>query len=152
MQVFRITRKRYESQVLSGEGGRRVASRWNYKGDSIVYTSSSRSLSLLEMLVHMDMEDMRKMDLLICEIHIPERLKIESIPIQKLPEGWNRTPFNKGSQQYWRHFIEDRKAAVLRVPSVIIPEEWNYLIDPEHPDSKKIKVRSCNPLQVDARF
>lgn len=152
MKVYRITRKRYEQSVLSGEGGLRVASRWNFKGDAISYTSASRALSLLEMLVHMDMEDMRSMNLIICEINVPDSLKVQKIPSKSLPEGWNKTPFNQGPQAYWHEFIEKKKAAVLRVPSIIIPEEWNYLIDPNHPDAKKIKVSSCSALSLDARF
>ncbi len=152
MKVYRITRKRYEQSVLSGEGGLRVASRWNHKGDAISYTSATRALSLLEMLVHMDMEDMRKMDLLICEIDIPDSVKIQSIPSKSLPEGWNRTPFTQAPQAYWHTFIAKKKAAVMRVPSIIIPQEWNYLIDPNHPDAKKISVNSCVPLTLDERF
>lgn len=152
MKVYRITRNRYEKSVLSGEGGRKVASRWNYKGDAVTYTSVTRALSLLEMLVHMDMEDIRKMDLVICEINIPDSVKIQNIPSKSLPEGWNKTPFAQGSQVYWKSFIQKKKSAVLRVPSIIIPEEWNYLIDPTHPDAKKIKVSSCSPLTLDSRF
>ncbi len=152
MKVYRITRKRYEKQVLSGEGGRRVASRWNYKGDPIVYSSATRALSLLEMLVHMDMEDMRQMDLVICEIDIPEKLKIQAIRTNSLPEGWNKSPFSQKSQAYWNTFINAEKAPVLRVPSIIIPEEWNYLINPAHEDARLIKVHSCSPLTLDSRY
>lgn len=152
MLVYRITRKRYEDKVLSGEGGRKVASRWNFKGDPIVYTSSTRSLALLEMLVHMDMEDMRMMDLIICEINIPESLTMHTLSGSALPENWNQTPFSNGTQKYWREFTSTDKTAVLRVPSVIIPQEWNYLIDPLHKDVKRIKVRTCNPLRIDQRF
>ena len=152
MKVYRITRKRYEKHVLNGEGGRKVASRWNYKGDPITYTSATRALSLLEMLVHMDMEDMRKMDLVICEITIPETVKVQTIPAKSLPEGWQKTPFSQGPQAYWHAFIQKKKAAVLRVPSIIIPQEWNYLIDPMHEQAGKIKVNSCSALSIDSRF
>ena len=88
MNVFRISRAKYAYQILSGEGGLKVASRWNYKGERIVYTSATRALALLEMLVHLDMEDMKSMDLMLCEIHIPDSLQVQIIKPSQLPEGW----------------------------------------------------------------
>lgn len=151
-EVYRISRRKYQDSVLSGIGGLRVASRWNLKGDSIVYSSASRSLALLEMLVHMDIADMRLMGMMMYSIQIPERVGIYRPRVSSLPEHWDSLPYEQGSQSYWRTFKEGQRAAVLCIPSVILPQEYNYLINPDHPDSRYIKVKDMQEMVLDARL
>lgn len=145
---YRIVPEKHMEQILSGEGARLYGGRWNLVGDRVVYTSSSRSLACLEMLVHTDTNYIPE-NLYIGSIEIPDDLvQADFAPI----ETWASIPAQDKSMKFGSAWIESKKSACLAVPSVVIPQERNLLINPEHPDFSAIQVISIEKFDFDERF
>lgn len=107
---------------------------------------------MLEVSVHLDLSEDLPTDRYFVEIDIPDNIDRLEIHIADLPENWDARPPILESQFIGDDFVRDNRAAVLKVPSCIIPSEFNYLINPNHPDAKTISVISKAPLSFDQRF
>ncbi len=125
----------------------------------MVYTAASRALALLEIAVHLDLSEDLPTDRFFVEIDIPDRLPFAHVPETSLsvrtpssPENWHDSPPLPETQLLGDRFAAEAKAAILRVPSSILPAEFNYLINPLHPDAGHIKVVSTTALKPDGRF
>ncbi len=153
MRVFRIEREKYLGQVLSGLGAARSEGhRWNSLHTRMVYTSSSRALALLEIAVHLDLSEDLPTDRYFVEIDIPDRLPFASVPLDSLSPSWYESPPLRETQLLGDQFVLEAKAPILRVPSSIVPQEFNYLINPLHPDAGEITVVSVERLRMDGRL
>ncbi len=153
MRVFRIEREKYLATTLNGIGAALTEGyRWNSLNTSLVYTSESRALATLEVSVHIDLGEDLPTDRFCVEIDIPDDIEIVGLSIELLPENWASKPPILETQYIGDDFVSQKTAAVLRVPSSIVPPEFNYLINPNHPDSAKIKVVSTKRLQFDSRL
>jgi|AntRauTorcE11897_2_1112592.scaffolds.fasta_scaffold20877_3 RES domain-containing protein len=150
VQVWRVTDEKYADSAFSGEGARQWGGRFNSPGTPAVYTSGSLSLALLEILVQTsDRSYLQKKVLLRADI--PDRL-IETPSRDDLPEQWNHVPTVRASQNYGDHWINDEFFPVLRVPSVVVPHEYNYVINPKHEQVTKISISDACPLPLDPRI
>lgn len=150
IEVWRITDKKYADSAFSGEGARLWGGRFNSPGTAAVYTSGSLSLALLEILVQTnDRSYLEKKIIFMAEI--PERL-IQKPSINKLPDQWNRIPVSKTSQLYGDEWISKKYFPVLRVPSVVVPQEFNYVINPLHDLFEQISISNSQSLPLDSRF
>ena len=153
MKVYRIEREKYLDTTLQGVGAAlNDGYRWNSLNTYLVYTAESRSLAILEVSVHLDFSEDLPTDRFYVEIEIPDDIEILELSVDELPENWDSKPPILETQFIGDDFVFQKNAAVLKVPSAIIPPEFNYLINPNHPDSKKIKVISKQKLQFDNRF
>jgi len=153
MRVFRIERKKYLNSTLDGIGAALSDGfRWNSLNTNLVYTSESRALATLEVSVHLNLNEDMPSDRFYVEIDIPDDILILDLKIEDLPGDWDTKPPILETQFIGDDFVEENRAAVLRVPSCIVQQEFNYLINPKHPDSSKIKVVSVVPFNFDRRF
>lgn len=153
MLVYRIEREKYLSSTLSGFGASVTKGyRWNSLHTRLVYTAESRALATLEVSVHLDLSQDLPLDRFYIEIEIPDDIVILEVRAEDLPSGWDNKPPTIITQIIGDDFVEQGEAAVLKVPSSIIPQESNYLINPNHPDAKRIKVKSTSLMIFDARF
>lgn len=153
MRVFRIEREKYLDAVLSGLGAARSEGhRWNSLHTRMVYTAASRALALLEIAVHLDLSEDLPTDRFFVEIDIPDHLSFAHVPEASLPENWHDSPPLPETQLLGDRFAVEAKAAILRVPSSIVPAEFNYLINPLHPDAGEIEVVSKTALKPGGRF
>lgn len=153
MRVYRIERKKRVDSTLLGIGASLSKGfRWNNLHTRMVYTSESRALSLLEMAVHLDLAEDIPDDRMIVEITIPDSIEIQEILSSDLPADWSSYPPVAMTKKIGDDFVKYGESAVLKVPSAIIPEESNYLINPLHRDAKKIKVVTVYPLKLDKRL
>jgi len=153
MIVFRIEREKYLNTTLSGTGAAMSKGyRWNSFNTKLVYTAESRALATLEVSVHLDLNEDLPVDRYYVEIEIPDNITMLEVHINDLPEDWNSKPPTMTTQTIGDDFIQYNEAAVLKVPSSIVPEEFNYLINPNHPDSRKIKVIRSYNMNLDTRF
>ncbi len=153
MFVYRIDRKKYLKETLQGIGASMSSSfRWNSKHTRMVYTSQSRALALLEITAHLNGIIEIPTDRYLVEIEIPDALKIQTLSIAELPKNWNAHPPSVLTQKLGDTFVQKLKAPVLKVPSSIVPQEFNLLINPNHPDAKKIKIISKERLAFDPRI
>jgi RES domain-containing protein len=153
MRVYRIEREKYLETTLKGIGAALTEGyRWNSLNTYLVYTAESRALAILEVSVHLDLSEDLPTDRYYVEINIPDKVDILELRIEDLPENWDSKPPILETQYIGDDFVKDNSAAVLKVPSCIVPTEFNYLINPNHPDSKIITVISKAPVTFDQRF
>jgi RES domain-containing protein len=136
---------------LDGEGARRAGGRWNSPGIPVVYTSSALSLAVLELLAHTD-PDLLPNDLYAFEIDVPDSLTADMLDVSQLPAGWRDIPNHPACRAIGDEWVERGNQVVLGVPSAVVPEELNYLINPAHPDTGRIKVVRSRPFSLDQRL
>ena len=146
----RIVGARYRDDAFSGEGARLRGGRWNSKGTPIVYTAGSIALASIEMLVNLPGPKLLD-DFVRIPVHIPLDLIID-LPLDQLPSDWNSRPVSPSIKTIGDRWVQKRKSAVLKVPSVVVPEEYNYLLNPNHPDFEKITIGTPIPYRFDPRL
>ncbi len=152
MRIYRIERKKHLGTTLKGIGAALTDGfRWNSPNTYLVYTADSRALATLEISVHVDLSEDLPDDRYYVEIDIPDEVAILELKIGELPKNWDAKPPIKETQYIGDDFVGDSEAAVLKVPSSIVPPEFNYLINPNHPEAKKITTVSAEPLRFDKR-
>lgn len=148
MIVWRLARLAHVK--LDGEGARLAGGRWNSRGRAAVYTSSRLSLAALELLVHTDVP-LVPPDLVACELDVPDDIEIESVELATLPNDW-RIPGHPACRSIGDTWIDAGRTAVLGVPSAVVPEEWNYIINPRHRAAKRIELVRRRKFNFDARL
>lgn len=149
MVIHRIVRSAYRDD-RSGQGAFLYGGRWNSKGQSALYAADHISLAVLEMIVNYDRSVSRlQPSYHLIEMEVPESLVIEISPAS-LKKSWNL------DRAYTRYigdaFLQSRGQPVLKIPSAVIPEENNFLINPLHPDFYKIKDLTVRPYDLDKRL
>ncbi len=147
MLVWRVTRKEYAANALSGEGAARAGNRWNSRGIRVAYTSTSRGLAVLEMLVHVTRETVPA-DPVLIPIEVPDELIAEP---KHLPKGWDDYPYLDAARTVGDRWIRERTSAGLLVPSAVLRPEKNLLINPAHPDFGKIRLLPPEEKALDPR-
>lgn len=150
MEVYRISKCAYIND-LSGTGARLYGGRWNNPGHSIVYTAGSRALSALEVLVHIPLKNIVQ-DFCIATLHIPDNIAIKVLTKHDLPAGWQSLATTPELQCIGDEWVDTAKYAVLRIPSVVIADEYNYLINPLHPDAEGVTIINTQPFVFDQRL
>lgn len=148
--AWRITKNKYQDSAFTGEGAEIAGGRWNSQGTRIVYASSSISLSILEILVHLENSSVLS-SYSVIPFHFDEKL-ISVLKEADLPRGWADHPPPVSSQQIGDSWVQDQTSLLLKVPSVVVPLEFNYLLNPAHPDIDKIKIGQPVPLPLDERL
>jgi RES domain-containing protein len=148
MIVYRINNCKYIND-LSGKGAALNGGRWNNKDTYIVYTAESRALALLEAVVHIG--KVPPGGYCMATIEIPDN-SIESFPLEKLPGDWQTNPPPDYLKAIGDYFIKTKKHLALAIPSALMMEEHNYLLNPAHPDFKKVKIISERPISMDERL
>ena len=151
MRIWRICREPYAIDPLEGKGGFYTSGRWHTKGRPVVYTSSTLSLAALELLVHVSKSTFPS-DLVQLEIDIPDTLKIEKVDTSRLPGNWKSYPAPAELRTIGDDWLTACSTPVLQVPSAIIPEESNLILNPQHADMSKITVVSTEVFTYDPRI
>ena len=149
MIVYRLNREKYKDE-LSGFGAAINGQRWNSKGVEVIYTVQTRALANSEVAVHIPLAILP--DYYMLEIEIPDSIKILELEETDLPNGWNAIPCLPASQKIGDAFVRENKYAVLRVPSVVVKGEYNFVINPRHKDFRKIKIIKTEPFPFDRRL
>ncbi len=153
MVVFRIEREIYLKNTLNGIGASMSKGyRWNSFNTKLIYTADSRALATLEVSVHLDLSEDLPLDRFFVEIEIPDSITIFEVRIEDLPKDWNAKPPTITTQTIGDDFVFYNEAAILKVPSSIVPQEFNYLINPNHIDVRKIKISRVYNMNFDSRF
>jgi RES domain-containing protein len=150
MIVYRIDRAKRKNNLLSGIGAEKIGGRWNEIGTRAVYTSQHISLAYLEVVMHLDITEDLPSDRILVHIDIPEEVTIYNL--QKLPRNWNTFPYNSSTQEIFTRFVNENTYAVLRVPSAIVKDEYNYILNPLHVDFHKISVVKIQKFTFDSRL
>jgi RES domain-containing protein len=146
--VWRIGDPDGRFPIYSEEGARRHEGRWHAKGQDVIYTSEHYGTAMLEKLVHYN--GILPPNQHFIEISIPAGVSYEVVTKDSL-DGWDR-PDGSESREFGRNWIDEKRSAILFVPSVVSREENNVLINPRHTDSDRVKVGRETPVRWDARL
>lgn len=148
--AWRIVKERYAGTAFTGEGARLYGGRWNSPGVPMIYTAQSQSLAILEMLVHLESPDILKAYVFFeTEINIP---LITRVDLSLLSQNWKDDPAPPQLQTIGDSWAASLDSVVLSVPSVLVPEERNFLLNPNHPDFSKLKIAGPTAFQFDPGF
>ena len=149
--AWRIIKVSHIDSAFNGEGARIAGGRWNKIGTPMVYTAGSLALAALEIIVHLPIIDLLKKHF----VHIPVRFDAKLVHSQKpadLPDDWDHLPPPDSTQTIGTKWALKKKSVILKVPSTVIREEFNYLINPQHPDFKKLSIGSPEKFIFDPRI
>ena len=148
MTVYRLCTQRYSSD-LTGNGAKLFGGRWNEPGFSALYTTENISLAVLEILVHAGNNHIPS-QYMILKIEIPENSSVTAISKAKLKKNWKDDV--EISRFIGNEFIKNKHSLVLKVPSAIVDEENNFILNPAHPEMKKVKIKWVKPFRFDKRL
>lgn len=148
--TWRICAPSYAETAFGGEGARIHGGRWNSKGRTVVYSSESISLAVLEQLVHV--EDPAVLDAFVVVSATLGEAAIEVLSPSSLPEDWRTYPAPPSTRRIGDDWLSEARSLALRVPSVTVRGQGNYLINPAHPDFANIEVSEPEPLDLDPRI
>jgi RES domain-containing protein len=147
MLVYRICLAKYADDLFAS--GRRA--RWNSQDKFVIYTAATRALACLENVVHRSGEGLNG-QFRVLVIDVPDDVAVAEITADQLPEGWEKASSYATCQPLGDAWYEARTAAVLRVPSSIVPQEANYILHTRHPDFPRIRIRTWEEFSFDARI
>lgn len=150
IRAWRITHARYAAQAFDGDGAYLYGGRWNSPGTRIVYVSGSQALAVLEMLVNgvqaYEMDRYARIP-----VDIPQK-SVQLLDIKILPTHWADSPVPDETKTIGDQWAVAGSSVVLQVPSAVISDEPNYLINPLHPDYPKINLGPAQPFSFDRRL
>jgi RES domain-containing protein len=149
MQFFRITTEQHTDDAFTGEGARLYGGRWNPKGISLIYTAATRSLALLEMLVQ---DQPLRANYVLIAATLPDDVRTEQLTTSDLPRNWRSLNARPTLQKIGMAWLQRNESAVLIVPSVVIPQENNFLLNPRHADFARLKTGIPEVLDTDSRL
>ena len=148
--AWRIVKAKFAARAFDGEGARRFGGRWNNRGTALVYTAGSQALAVLEMLVHLEASELLRHYRLI-PVTFDQHV-VNVLDRKVLPANWRRRPLPASVRAIGDDWIASTKSVVLRVPSVIVPDENNYLINVSHPQFGRLVIGSPRPFRFDPRL
>jgi RES domain-containing protein len=149
IRAWRIVRRNHVATAFDGDAAKNTGGRWNSPGSAVIYTASSLPLAALEVLVHLPGESILA--------------KFVSIPVDfdeglvtplnvPLPPDWRDYPAPVSTMTIGDEWLRSKASPVLRVPSVIIPDESNFLLNPAHPDFAKLSIGTLKDFWFDSRL
>jgi RES domain-containing protein len=148
--AWRITKRKHAKAAFTGGGARKYGGRWNSPGTSIVYTSETQSLAVLEMVVHLEQLDLLQRYVLIA-VTIDETL-IEKLDRSRLPLNWRIQPPPSQVRNIGDEWASSNTSVALRVPSALVPAENNLLLNPTHADFHKLVIGDPVSFAFDQRL
>ncbi len=149
-RAWRLVKARHAARAFDGEGARLHGGRWNSPGTRVVYVSSSRSLAALELLVHLEIAEALE-HYVVIEVRIPAQA-ITRLDRRRLPPDWRNDPPPDAVRALGDAWVQAASSVALEVPSVVVPEETNYLLNPAHPSFQRIAIGRPRPFRYDARL
>jgi RES domain-containing protein len=147
--TWRIVKQSRAATAFDGEGARLYGGRWNSADTGVIYASGSQALAALETLVHLLPPVVIKF--VVFAIEFDDAL-VEKMPRAHLPKNWTDEPPPPSTQAIGDQWVKEARSAVIELPSIIIPTEPNYLLNPAHPDFKKIRIGKPKPFSFDPRL
>ena len=148
-EAWRIVKAKHAATAFSGQGAADYGGRWNSRGVAVVYASLTQSLALLEILVHLNPPVTFRLVAFRLEF---DDAWVETFPLQRLPAHWQAEPPPPSTRRIGDRWVREARSPVLALPSAIIPNELNFLLNPAHPDFKQISIRPPEPFAFDPRL
>jgi RES domain-containing protein len=148
-RAWRIVKSRFADRAFDGEGSRLYGSRWTSPGLPVSFAAESLSLAVLEVLVHLQ-ASAPLAEYVVFSVAFPDQL-IADLDPSSLPSTWRNSPAPPELQAIGDGWVRGGSSLLLRVPSVIVPHEHNFLINPAHPRFNDLLIQGPDPLAVDPR-
>lgn len=150
MEIYRLHNKKYPAE-LSGVGAAKFGARWNSKGMEVIYLANSRALALAEIVVHLNLSNLPSRFCMLT-VFVPDDIVITSVDFSLLYDDWNVFPESSSTQNIGDLFVNNKEHCILKVPSAVVKGDFNYLINPNHADFKKIKITNHDDFPIDNRL
>ncbi len=148
--IWRICELDDARRAFDGEGARLFGGRWNFKGTPLIYTAESPSLAILEILVHVEPALLKRV-LFRFKVEVPDG-EVEALEPARLPSSWRDYPPSDETRTLGSEWALSRRSLVLSVPSAVVPEELNYLVNPAHPSFRKLGIGQPVSFGLDPRL
>jgi RES domain-containing protein len=149
MLVWRLFPGPFRSTAFTGVGGLYTAGRWNQIGVAVVYTATSRALAALEFFVNLEPNEAPD-GLLIAEVAVPDKFVV-TLDLALLPPNWRRLN-DETCRKLGSDWVASRSSLALKVPSAVVEDEWNILLNPRHPKFAQVEIAGPKPFRYDARM
>jgi len=146
--AWRITRDEYQTTAMDGEGASLYGGRWNHPGTRMVYLAEAKSLAAMEIVVHVD-RSLLSVPYVAIPVEFPDEVFQELCP---LPQGWDNMVAPVSAIQAGDDWIKSQASVLLRVPSAAVKGEWNYLLNPTHPDIQSVRIGKPKSFVFDLRL
>jgi RES domain-containing protein len=149
-RIWRVVKRKHAAHAFDGKAAQRFGGRWNSPGRGAVYTSATKSLAVLEVLVHLDVG--RPVPRLVAfTFDVDDRL-VDRLPVVRLHGHWRTSRGLLVTQEIGDDWLASGRSLALAVPSTIVPEELNYLLNPAHPAFGRLKFGRSVPFLLDPRL
>ena len=149
MIVYRVGRTKFSKDLL-GEGARLHGGRWNHIFTPCIYTSESRALAVLEYTVNVNINDIPR-SLSITTFEIPD-VGIQELTIAYLPGNWKEFPAPASTKDLGTSFLSLAASPIIKIPSAVITQEFNYILNPKNADSKYFRILQIEDFIYDVRI
>ena len=150
IRAWRIVKSIYKGSAFNGEGARLYGGRWNTPGHPAVYVASSQALAVLEIMANgLTIEDAG--NFVLVSVDIPETFVLE-ISTADLSKNWAISPAPESTKIIGDRWLSSGSSVALKVPSVIVPDECNYLLNPNHPDFASLAIGSSRLFRIGTRL
>lgn len=150
METYRLSREKFAT-ILSGKGAAIKGARWNSIGTELIYVASNRSLAMAEVAVHLTLATLPD-DYVMITLYLPDTISILKLYQTDLPTNWNTFPHSACTQVFGDRFVTENKFCVLQVPSAVTQGDFNYLINPFHPECSGIQIVKTEKFPFDRRI
>lgn len=149
--AWRLIKARHAAIAFDGEGARLEGGRWNPKGIPAVYLSDHPALAALEVFIHLK-SAATKIEFVMYRVEIPIEVPVLEMTVADLPAGWRNEPPSHETMAIGEKWIKEGKATVLKVPSVLVPDAANFVLNPHHPEAKKVQLGPAEKFSFDPRM
>ena len=146
-----MVKEKHAPDAFMGEGSRRFGGRWNHKGVDVAYLADSLSLAALELFIHLGREGLH-IPFVYFKIEIPDHVSVSVIKPDALPIDWRKEPPPNSTKDLGTQWAKSKNSALLRVPAVVVPIDFNYLININHPEISSLKISDPETFTFDPRM
>jgi len=150
-EAWRLLKKTRRADAFSGEGARLYGGRWNHHGTPMVYLADCLALAALESFVHLVSAD-KQIPHFAFRVEIPAPLKIEQFALEQLPANWREFPTPDQCKDLGTKWMADNRSVALALPSVLVPNQFNILLNPGHPDFSRVRIEEWGDFSFDPRM
>lgn len=149
-KLWRVVKRTHASTAFDGKAAQRFGGRWNSPGWRAVYASATKSLAVLEVLAHVDVG--RPLPRLVAFAFDVDEALVETLAVARLPRNWRTARGAEATQRLGDEWLRSGRTVALAVPSVIVPEERNYVLNPVHPSFARMRFGRPVPFLLDPRL
>ena len=145
-----IVSPQFVDRAFDGEGAKRYGGRWNNKGVPLVYLADSLALAAMELLVHLE-SDQLLLTYRYITVEFDQR-QVRTLAHSAIPDDWRDNPAPPSTRALGDRWFEKSDSLLLKVPSVVVPEHFNYLLNPAHDDFQTVRISKPKPFCLDSRL